>query len=215
MKKLLNKISELFLWLVAILFAIILFFCLVFRLPYDYIKYKISPYYKKEHRKYEMFVAGSIDFKIYNEIIKNDLPIQYVENSEDGLLENGWFIFNDILIIPNAFWFRYDDESENWNYCVEEYGDVTTVMPFDDYIKIEIEEINKITGKNLYESAVVLTDVKGVDEVDIAKSDSRFLVYDGNLAEVLKDFINSEKAIYNIKIPIILKSKYNIFIVLS
>ena len=141
-----------------------------------------------------MFVAGSIDFKIYNEIIKNDLPIQYVENSEDGLLENGWFIFNDILIIPNAFWFRYDDESENWNYCVEEYGDVTTVMPFDDYIKIEIEEINKITGKNLYESAVVLTDVKGVDEVDIAKSDSRFLVYDGNLAEVLKDFINSENS---------------------
>lgn len=191
MKKLLDKIGGFLLWPVAIFFTVILVFCLVFRLPYDYIKYKTSPYYKKEHRKYEMFVAGSIDFKIYNEIIRNELPVQYIENPEDGLLENGRFVFDNILIIPNAFQFRYDDESGEWNYCAEEDGDIITVMPLDDYIEIEIEEINKIIGENLCESAVVLTKLKDVDKADTARLDSRFLVYDGNLAEVLKDFIIS------------------------
>lgn len=175
-------------WLIAILFSVILGVYYFFKLPYDYIKYKTSPYYKKERKKYKAFAGSSANFKIYNEIIKNELPIEYIENPEEKSLENGKFVLDNILIIPNVFFFKYDNENKTWDYCVEENGDILSVMPLDDYLETEIEEVNKFAGKNVCKSAVVLTYAEYIDEKYLAKSDSHFLVYDNDLAEVLKDF---------------------------
>ena len=117
MKKILGKIGTFFGYLFGTLLALLLGVCLIFLLPLDYIKYKRSLYYKTEHKKYEPFAATGINFEIYNEIIKNDLPIKFICNPNDDSLDEGWFVYNNTLIIPNCFSFEYNTETEKWNYC--------------------------------------------------------------------------------------------------
>ena len=78
MKKILCKIGDFFETLFAMIVAVIFGVCVVFLLPLDYIKYKRSLYYKTEHKKYKLYAASGINFEIYNEIIKNDLPIKFI-----------------------------------------------------------------------------------------------------------------------------------------
>ena len=119
MKKSLSKIGDFFGTLFAMLVALIFGICVIFLIPIDYIKYKRSLYYKTERKKYKLYAASGVNFEIYNEIVKNDLPIKFICNPDDDSLERGWFIYNNTLIIPNVFSFEYNAETKKWNYCCE------------------------------------------------------------------------------------------------
>lgn len=54
--------------------------CIAIKLPFDYIRYKTSLYFKIEKQKYSFFAGSSENFKIYNEIAQNNIPIQYIQN---------------------------------------------------------------------------------------------------------------------------------------
>ena len=197
MKKILSKIGDFFESLFAILFTLFFGICVVFLLPLDYIKYKRSLYYKTERKKYQHYAASGINFEIYNEILKNDLPIKYINNPNDDSLECGWFVYNNTLIIPNAFSFKYNAETEKWNYCVEIIEEDDTekgiIMSLDEYIETEIEEANRLAGDNICDKAIVLIDVNCIDNAELAKRESKFLIYDDNREEVLKNFCNKNK----------------------
>ena len=195
MKKILSKIGEFFETLLAILFALLFAICVICLLPLDYIKYKPSLYYKTEHKKYKLYAASGVNFEIYNEILKNDLPIKYIYNPNDDSLECGWFVYDNTLIIPNVFSFEYNSETKKWNYCCEVEEDDDTekriIMPLDEYIETEVEEANKLSGDNICDKAVVLIDANCIENVEIAKSENKFLIYDDNREEVLKTFCNN------------------------
>ena len=197
MKKILSKIGDFFESLLAILFTLFFGICVVFLLLLDYIKYKRSLYYKTERKKYQHYAASGINFEIYNEILKNHLPIKYIYNPNDDSLECGWFVYNNTLIIPNIFSFKYNAETEKWNYCVEIIEEDDTekgiIMSLDEYIETEIEEANRLAGDNICDKAIVLIDVSCIDNAELAKSESKFLIYDDNREEVLKNFCNKNK----------------------
>lgn len=161
-------------------------------LPLDYIKYKRSLYYKTEHKKYKLFAGTGIHFELYNEIIKNNLPIKYIYNPNNNSLECGWYVYDNTLIIPNVFSFEYNAECGKWNYCGEVVEDDDTekriIMSLDEYIETEIQEANELAGDIICDKAIVLIDANCIQNVELAKEENYFLIYDYNREEVLKNF---------------------------
>ncbi len=195
MKKILCKIGDFFETLFAMIVALIFGVCVVFLLPLDYIKYKRSLYYKTEHKKYKLYAASGVNFEIYNEIIKNDLPIKFICNPDDDSLEHGWFVYNNTLIIPNVFSFEYNPETKKWNYCCEVVEEDDTekriIMSLEEYIEIEVQEANELAGDTICDKAIVLIDANCIENAEFAKSENKFLIYDDNREEVLKKFCNN------------------------
>ena len=164
-------------------------------LPLDYLKYKRSLYYKTEHKKYKHYAASGVNFEIYNEIIKNDLPIKFICNPDDDSLEHGWFVYNNTLIIPNVFSFEYNPETKKWNYCCEVVEEDDTekriIMSLEEYIEIEVQEANELAGDTICDKAIVLIDANCIENAEFAKSENKFLIYVDNREEVLKNFCNN------------------------
>lgn len=190
MKKILSKIGDFLGTLFGILLALLVGICFVFLLPLDYIKYKRSLFYKNEHKKYKFFAGSGFYFEFYNEIAKNDLPIKYMFNPKNGALECGWFVFDKTLLIPNSM-VEYRSDVEKW-FCSEYDGghDVVSI-PLDEYLQQEIATINELLEYNVCDKAVVFVDVNNIENIDIAKQENRFLIYDDNREEVIKTFCNN------------------------
>ena len=172
---------------ILVIVGVILFgVCLVIMLPFDYLKYKRSAYYRKERKKYRFFAASGWHFALYNEILKYDLPLRFVENPEDPDLECGWFVFEDILFLPYDFYFEFNEESRTWQYCGED-GDETP-LTLEEYIEKEIAQVNEITGQDLCKEAVLLLDGSEFEDLENAKAEKRFLIYEDNRPEAVKQF---------------------------
>lgn len=190
MKKIFNAVAN-FLLAVGVVLVFPLFgvgLCLY--LPIDYIKYKRSPYYKKERKKYEAFAATGIHFKICNEILSNDLPIQVISNSKDDSVSRWWFVFGDTLIIPDWFSFEYDPESGTWQDFGEDEDGKRSIMDLDEYIQIALDEVNQQAGEPICKDGVVLIDADNLKDLEQAKKEKKFLIYHKNRAQVLKNFCN-------------------------
>ncbi len=167
---------------------------LILLIPFDYFRYKKSLYYKTEHKKYTLYSGSGLHFKIYNEILKHNLPIKFIYNPNDESLGYGWFVYNETLIILNDFGFEYDSENNVWNYCCEIVDDDETesnvLMSLDEYIETEINEINELVGETICNNAIILIDANDIENLESAKSENRFLIYDDNREEVLKNYCN-------------------------
>ena len=192
MKKMLCKIWDgIFGSIFAMLLALFLALCAIVVLPIDYIRYKRSLYYKTLRKKYEPYAATGIHFDIYNAVLKYDLPIKYIENPNSDNLECGWFVYGQTLIIPNVFDFELDAQSGKWNYCVETEEEGVTekrvIMPLDEYWETELQEANELAGQNICQDAVVLIDAKCIENAELAKQESRFLIYDAKIEDALKN----------------------------
>lgn len=183
-----NAVGNFFSGILAFVLAILLGVCFVLMLPLDYIKYKLSLYYKKEHKKYTLFAASGCNFEIYNEFLKWNLPIQFIENPNEKSLEYGWFVYDNILIIPNVFSFEFDLESGKWNYYGVVDEEERIIMSLDEYIEIEIQEANELSGQVICNDAVVLIDGNCIENKNMAKNEKRFLIYEENREEILKQF---------------------------
>ena len=150
---------------------------------------------QKEHKKYKLFVGTGTYFDIYNEIIKNDLPIKYISNPDDDLLRCGWFVYKNTLLIPNVFAFEYDNETKKWNYyCEVDEEDGTEkriIMSLDEYIETEVREANELARENICDKAIILIDVNDIKNAEFAKTESRFLTYNDNREEALKNYCNN------------------------
>ena len=88
-----STIEKFFSFILALFIAMIIVVFLIFMLPFDYIKYKRSLYYKNTKKKYTFFAASNPNFKIYNEIDKNNLPISFIHHPKEKSIVYGWFVF--------------------------------------------------------------------------------------------------------------------------
>ena len=190
MKKVFSKIGTFFGTLFGILLALLVGICFVLLLPLDYIKYKRSLFYKNEHKKYKFFAGSGFYFEFYNEIAKNALPIKYMFNPKNDALECGWFVFDKTLLIPDSM-VEYHSDVEKW-FCSEyDCGHDVASIPLDEYLQQEIATVNELLEYNVCDKAVVLIDVNNIENIDIAKQENRFLIYDDNREEVIKTFCNN------------------------
>ena len=195
MKKILSKIGNFFETLLVMLMTLFFGISVIILIPFDYIKYKRSFYYKAEHKKYKLYAGSGTYFEIYNEILKNDLPIKYISNPDDDLLRCGWFVYKNTLLIPNVFAFEYDNETKKWNYCCEVDEEDGTekriIMSLDEYIETEVREANELARENICDKAIILIDVNDIKNAEFAKTESRFLTYNDNREEALKNYCNN------------------------
>ena len=189
-----SAIKKFFSFILAILIAIIFGVCLIFILPFDYIKYKRSLYYKITKKKYTFFAASNQNFKIYNEINKHNLPIRFLHHPKEKSIVYGWFVFEKTLIIVNAFNFEYDSESEKWIFSGEyDEEENRVLLSIDEYIKTEIEEVNQALGDKVCDKAVILICDDDLENAGNAYKEERFLIYKGDMIEKLKLFVKAEK----------------------
>jgi len=186
-----KALRDFFLPILIFLILILSGFCFLCILPFDYIKYKRSPYYKNERKKYEWFSAQGIHFKIYNEIAKNSLPLRFIPHPTEESVECGWFVLGSTLLLPGNFSFDYiaiDPESQVWAFCCDANDDKQEILSLDEMIEIELENYNRLVGEPLCADAVVLIDIDDIENYELAKKEKRFLIYDENRLEVLKQF---------------------------
>lgn len=197
MKNIFGKLRKFLESIFVVLLLLIRGVCLVFQLPLDYIRYKQSPFYKAEHIKYKPLAGMGIGFELYNEIVENELPINYIYNPNNDSLDSGWFVCDSTLIISNVFSFEYNTETEKWNSCckiTEEDGAVKRIiMSLDEYIEAEIQEANELAGDVICDKAIVLIAADCIENVELAKQEKRFLVYADDRKEVLKNFCNKKQ----------------------
>lgn len=195
MKKILRTIGKFFGTILGILLLVIVGIGFVLLLPFDYIRYKCSPFYKSEHKKYKLFAGSGFYFDLCNEIAKNKLPIQYITNPKNDALECGWFLLDKTLLIPDCI-VEYYADVENW-FCGEYDGghDISSV-PLEEYLQQQIDEINGILGSEICDKAIILVDRNQIENVDLAKQEERFLLYDSyhnDRIEVVKYFCNDHQ----------------------
>ena len=188
-----RAIEKFFSFILAILIAIIFGIFLIFLLPFDYIKYKRSLYYKSTKKKYTLFDASNDNFKIYNEINKNNLPINFIHHPKEKSLVYGWFVFEKTLIIVNAFNFECDAESEKWVFSGEvDEKEKSVFLSIDEYIETEIEEVNQTLGDKVCDNAVILICADNLENAENAYKEERFLIYKGDRTEKLKLFVKTK-----------------------
>ena len=186
-------IKKIFSFISVILIAIIFGVCSIFLLPFDYIKYKRSLYYKNTKKKYDFFDASNEYFKIYNEIKKNNLPINFIHHPKEKSLVYGWFVFEKTLIIVNAFNFECDAESEKWVFSGEvDEKEKSVFLSIDEYIETEIEEVNQTLGDKVCDNAVILICADNLENAENAYKEERFLIYKGDRTEKLKLFVKTK-----------------------
>ena len=186
--------SELWTGIVAAFTAIIFGIAVLFMLPFDYIKYKRSHYYKKERKKYEPYAGSGYYFNMNNAIAKNDLPIQYFENPHNNSFTCGWFVLNNILIVLPIFPFEYDPDSQTWSCFIKDDEQKNIIMTLDEYMETAIQDANELAGQVICSDAVILIDGDYIEPVDMAKKDKRFLICEGNYETVLKAFCESNNS---------------------
>ena len=99
--------------------------------PFDIIRYHRMPYYKDFKNKYQFFITSSDVVKIYNRIVREQLPIEYIKNKNfeyfvkdgqvllcgwgfDGFeqIEDDWFFAMDGVDIKIAMNEILDDDTE-------------------------------------------------------------------------------------------------------
>ncbi len=164
--------------------------CFVLLFPLDYIKCKRSLFYKIERKKYKFFAGTGFYFEFYNVIAKNDLPMKYMFNPQNDALECGWFVHDKTLLIPDSM-VKYYSDIGKW-FCSEyDSGHDVVSIPLEEYLQQEIDGINELLGSTVCNEAIILVDINNIENIDIAKQEKRFLIYDDNREEVLKTFCNN------------------------
>ena len=194
MRKVLTKIGYLFsipfLFIAVVLFSA----ALMLYVPIDYIKYKKSPYYKIERKKYDTFDAVSKTFKLYNIIAKNNLPIKYINDpTTEGI--GGRFVYNKTLIIIALSDWVYKDGC--WKFKIDEDDEnlIPFGLTFDEDIEQEIEAANHVAGDIICEDAVILIKADMIEYPENLPWEEinadRFIVYEENPLQALKNFIEN------------------------
>ena len=119
MKKFISFVGTVIAMIIGI--PILLIVCIVYLLfvPFDIIRYHRMPYYKDLKNKYEFFITSGDAVKIYNHIVRENLPIEYVKNNgfeyfiKDGqVLLCGWG-YDGFVQTDGEWFFVLDGEYSN------------------------------------------------------------------------------------------------------
>lgn len=179
-----NKILTILLFPVAILFLL----CFLLITPFDYLKYKRTRYYQDTHETYSWLCASSYYIKLYEEIKKSNLPIDYYRCDYGAPITGcGYFIYKDILIL-NDYEPCFDREKNIWTVEIEdEYIDIK------EDVMAAIERCNEFLKEDVCKKAIVLIDSDDYHEHPDIKYDSfDFLPVCGNdMLSALKSIIDS------------------------
>ena len=163
MKKVLSKIFEIFLWIVAVPFAIIAGIALLLYTPIAIFKYRRSAFYRDTHHKYEMFIRNAMWFQLYEIMRKDNLPLSFHLHSTDEDTR-GYFYYRDTLLAMD--WpMEYAPNQQEW-FVLYDNEDHEPCTPMSEALELELNAFHKNTGSAECHRAVVLADMEYIADED-------------------------------------------------
>ena len=163
MKKVLSKIFEIFLWIVAVPFAIIAGLALFLYTPIDFIRYRCSAFYRDTHHKYERFIRNAMWFQLYEIMRKDNLPLSFHLHSTDEDTR-GYFYYRDTLLAMD--WpMEYAPNQQEW-FVLYDNEDHEPCTPMSEALELELNAFHKNTGNAECHRAVVLADMEYIADED-------------------------------------------------
>lgn len=99
--------------------------------PFDIIRYHRMPYYKDFKNKYRFFITTKDVVKIYNRIVKEQLPTEYVKN-------NGfeYFIKDGQVLLCDWGYDGFEQENGEWIFMLD--GECQTKVSMKEILENEI-----------------------------------------------------------------------------
>ena len=163
MKKVLNKIFEIFLWIIAIPTVLVAGLALFLYTPIDMIKYRRSAFYRDTHCKYEMFIRRAMWFRLYEIMRRDNLPLDFHLHSTDEDTM-GHFRYQDTLLVMDIP-LEYAPNRQEW-FVIYDKEDYEPATPLSEVQELALEEFQEFTGVTECHRAVVLADMEYIAEED-------------------------------------------------
>ena len=163
MKKILGKILEVFLWIIAIPTVLVVGLALFLYTPIDMIKYRRSAFYRDTHHKYEPFIGNAMWFRLYEIMRKDNLPLSFQLHSTDEDTR-GYFHYRDTLLAMD--WpLEYAADHKEW-FVLYDNEDHEPCTPMSEALELELNAFHKNTGNAECHRAVVLADMEYIADED-------------------------------------------------
>ncbi|MBP3375905.1 MAG: hypothetical protein J6L83_04000 [Clostridia bacterium] len=188
MKDVLKKVGQILLFIILLPILLLCLAGLLIYTPFDYVKYKKSRYYKDFGRKYRWLFSNSNCFMIYNSVMENGLPIEYVEERESNFGQ-GYFFYRDVLIIYDDVPV-FDEKESCWTVSREGEED-NKYINISDAIQGDVEEFNSCFTDVSLSRGVILCDLSEIESEDISHIDEcgYIITYENDPAEALRKIV--------------------------
>ena len=190
MKRTSSKIFDYLMCIIFIPILILVVIGFILYLPFDYIKYKYSRFYKDYKEKYTMFSGMSQYFEMYNAVKESGLPIEYIRNKN---VDNayGYFVYEKTLLIFDYCLF-YDEYYQKWAVVESNEEDREKFCSVEEMVEVMLDEVNEFMGEKACNKAIVLVDLSELHDeyVDKVQECKILLPYQkGKMMESIKEFI--------------------------
>ena len=163
MKKILGKILEVFLWIIAIPTVLVVGLALFLYTPIDMIKYRRSAFYRDTHCKYEPFIGNAMWFRLYEIMRRDNLPLDFHLHSTDEDT-TGYFCYKNTLLALD--WpLEYASDRKEW-FVLYDNEDHEPCTPMSEALELELKAFYKNISKAECHRAVVLADMEYIAEED-------------------------------------------------
>ena len=101
---------------IALPFLVLFLLYRIMIFPFDYYRFKRSPYQRDYPTKYSILGALHNDAAPYTVIKENGLPVEYIKvGEEEDYFHGGFFVYRDVLLSFDEP-FDFDMEKEKW-FC--------------------------------------------------------------------------------------------------
>lgn len=130
--------------------------------PFDIIRYHKMPYYKDSKIKYEFFLTSSDVVRIYNRIVREHLPIEYVKNNDFE-----YFVKDDQVFLCGWGYDGFEQVDDEWYFVLD--GECNTKMSMKETLENEIELL-KPEHRNLpVKFLIFYNDITDAEKFELAK----------------------------------------------
>ena len=136
MKKVLNVLGigvAIIIGVPIILVVVVMYLLFV---PFDIIRYHAMPYYKDFKNKYHFFITSRDVVKIYNHIVREHLPIEYIKNNDFE-----YFVKDGQVLLCGWGNEQFEQIDDDWCFIMEEESDIPEKTPIQDVLSEEIEKL--------------------------------------------------------------------------
>ena len=100
--------------------------------PFDIIRYHRMPYYKDFKNKYQFFITSRDVVKIYNRIVREQLPIEYIKNKNFE-----YFVKDGQVLLCGWGYEGFEQVDGEWIFVFD--GECNTKMTMKETLKNEAD----------------------------------------------------------------------------
>lgn len=186
MKEKLVNFGKAILVVLLIPFLLLIVIGVLLYTPIDFIRYRMTQYYKDTKEKYTWMSTSSYYIRMYDSIKKANLPIEYIRQKEVRLNGCGYFFYKNFLILNYSMF--YDEEINAWTVEVEEAEGYIRV---EEAVNRDIQEFNEYMNAEIVNRAAILVRNDEVDKFSIQEFENCeiLLVKQDDITTALKNFI--------------------------